>query len=447
MANFTEMTIRIKADTTTFDGPVDVVRKNIPQFWRGNDLRFEIGVFAGDGPVDVSSYASISLAIRRMTGDGAVPSAGAPALMQKVCHSLNNSVDLAGWEAGTEEHAVLSFSSAESNVVAGDHWLSIWATTADETAKIVTLCAGIIRVSEVGGGNFAQPPEPLRIYYTAEECDGQFVPLSAVATDPSLGASNVAIPSQLAVKSYVDAKNAEAGVGEVNAAANVGTGTGVFKGKNGSVLEFKSLKAGGNVTISSDDTAVTVGASGMANPMAASGDMVVGGGGGTPARLAKGTIGQVLGIGEAGPSWQNVPSSYALPIASANVLGGIKPDGTTLTVNGETGVASAAVSSGGGSPSAWLPGSDSIDLTVGGSGSVYNVTTDGWINVVCSTQLSNGWVTLSNNDDDYVDGVICYSSGKTVYLLFPVAAGDGLKMTYSNMAFTTFKLINRRGDS
>ena len=35
-------------------------------------------------------------------------------------------------------------------------------------------------------------------------------------------------------------------------------------------------------------------------------------------------------------------SSYTLPIATTSVLGGIKPDGTTITVNGSTGVASAS---------------------------------------------------------------------------------------------------------
>lgn len=37
--------------------------------------------------------------------------------------------------------------------------------------------------------------------------------------------------------------------------------------------------------------------------------------------------------------------AYVLPIAATNTLGGIKPDGTTITVNSETGVASAVGSS------------------------------------------------------------------------------------------------------
>lgn len=50
--------------------------------------------------------------------------------------------------------------------------------------------------------------------------------------------------------------------GEVNTGANVGTGTGVYASKSGSTLQFKSLRAGNNVTLSSDSTSVTINATG-----------------------------------------------------------------------------------------------------------------------------------------------------------------------------------------
>lgn len=55
----------------------------------------------------------------------------------------------------------------------------------------------------------------------------------------------------------VDAE-ASGGSGEDNTASNVGTGTGVFKQKSGTDLEFKSLVAGANVSLSSGTDTVTV---------------------------------------------------------------------------------------------------------------------------------------------------------------------------------------------
>ncbi|MDR3143899.1 MAG: hypothetical protein LBT64_00140, partial [Puniceicoccales bacterium] len=211
MSDLNEIIIRIKADTSSFDNPIDAMRGALPQFWRANDIKFEIGVFGGDSPLSVSNYSSISLAIRKMTDDGKVPSAGTPALMQKTCVSLDNSLTEQTWNDGTKAHAAISFSSAESNAIPGDHWLSIWAVTSDDPPKIVTLCAGIVRIMEVGGGNSSMPPDPIAVYYTSEECDEKFIPLTSIDADVNLGTSNAAVPSQRAVKRYVDAKAIAAG--------------------------------------------------------------------------------------------------------------------------------------------------------------------------------------------------------------------------------------------
>ena len=47
-----------------------------------------------------------------------------------------------------------------------------------------------------------------------------------------------------------------------NTASNLGTGQGIFSGKVADDLQFKSLKAGTNVTLSSDANEITINSSG-----------------------------------------------------------------------------------------------------------------------------------------------------------------------------------------
>ena len=49
---------------------------------------------------------------------------------------------------------------------------------------------------------------------------------------------------------------------DTTAAANVGTGSGVFAQKSGTTLQFKSLIGGSNVTLSSNGTSITINGSG-----------------------------------------------------------------------------------------------------------------------------------------------------------------------------------------
>jgi hypothetical protein len=553
MDNLNEIIVRIKADTSSFNNPIDVLRGEIPQFWRGNDIRFEIGIFNGENIWSVSNYASISLAIRKLTDDGKVPSASTPALMQKICTSFDDTLTSETWENGTSQHAVILFSSAESNVVAGDHWLSIWATTTDTTPKIITLCAGIVRILEVGGGSLSTPPDPIKIYYTSNECDDRFVPLTAVDPNTNLGTSDSMVPSQGAVKTYVDQHTASI-QGEATSASNLGTGTAIFKEKVNADLKFKTLKAGDNVTIAASDSEVTISSSaaaneeGMVNPMTAEGDLIVGGESGAAVRLGKGSDGQVLKSTTDGLGWENESSSYTLPTASASTLGGVKvgnnltiasgvlsandlptasantlggikvgrnhtvsegglsaddqsytlptastktlggvkvgtnltiaegvlsaddqtytlptasastlggirPDGTTITVNPSTGIASAVGGSSGGSGGStdWIPSSSYITITYGASGDMYTAPGDGWIYVKCTTSNTNAYiigeiiVSQETSVGVYGCGQTTYTSGRALYLLFPVENGCLFKMFNSNLMVNIFRFIYSKG--
>jgi hypothetical protein len=79
--------------------------------------------------------------------------------------------------------------------------------------------------------------------------------------------------------------------------------------------------------------------SGFQNPMTTAGDIIVGGQNGTPTRLPLGSSGQVITSTGTSLAWAD--NSPSLPIArTTTTLGGIKRDGTTITVDSSTGVAS-----------------------------------------------------------------------------------------------------------
>ncbi|MDE6432073.1 MAG: hypothetical protein K2L13_01625 [Opitutales bacterium] len=257
MKTFDNAILRIQADVSSFDNPIDIMRDDIPQYWRGNDLLIQLGILSGNDVIDVSDFANITLEIRALNNDGEAPAADVPALMSRQCNLLDPSVDFESWKNGSKQHAEFQFSGEESNLLPGSYWLSIWASTKDK--KTLTVGAGIIRVLEDGGGISTTPPEPVERYYTASEIDNNFVPLSKIDTNSSLGTSNDKVPSQFAVKQYVDSTS---GMGEANTASNTGNGRGIFKEKIDENLVFKSLSAGSNVSIVSSENELVISASG-----------------------------------------------------------------------------------------------------------------------------------------------------------------------------------------
>jgi hypothetical protein len=98
----------------------------------------------------------------------------------------------------------------------------------------------------------------------------------------------------------------------------------------------KQLTAGANITIDRtdpDNPVISASASsGMTNPMTTAGDVIKGGTGGTPERLAIGTAGQVLTVVGGTPAWEDLPGAGTGDVvgpASAANNGVALFDGTT----------------------------------------------------------------------------------------------------------------------
>ena len=156
------------------------------------------------------------------------------------------------------------------------------------------------------------------------------------------------------------------GTGEVNTASNLGAGTGLFAGKVGADLQFKSLVEGTGVTITSDATTVTINASGAGGAVDSvngeTGVVVL-----TTTDIAEGT----------NLYYTNARASAAAPVQSVNgQTGAVDLSGAYAPLShvGDGGAAHAnAVASG---AAGFMTGTDKAKLDGVAAGATANANTD-----------------------------------------------------------------------
>ncbi|MDR1906826.1 MAG: hypothetical protein LBQ03_01220 [Puniceicoccales bacterium] len=199
MTTLESNTIRVRIDVLSFDAPIDDVRGQLVQFWRCNDLRFQVGIFRNDEVIDVTNFAALHLSVRALD-DGNPPSGGTASLMLGTAVNFDTTLTAADWFSGTKRHAEITFSAEDNALEAGEYWISFWATT--QAGRTVTLASGMCKVLESGGISLT-PPEPKENYYTAEECDEKFALIgSGSGTDVDL--SNYYTKTEIYNKTEVD---------------------------------------------------------------------------------------------------------------------------------------------------------------------------------------------------------------------------------------------------
>jgi hypothetical protein len=82
---------------------------------------------------------------------------------------------------------------------------------------------------------------------------------------------------------------------------------------------------------------------------------------------------------------------------------------------------------------------------------MYTSPGDGWIYLKCTTQNTNAYILGETILDEgtsvgiYGAGQTTYSSGRALYLLFPVAAGYKFKMWNSNLMVNICRFIYGKG--
>jgi len=163
--------IRLAGDAANFNSPLDVNSRATPQFWRGNDVQFEIAVFFNGALQSVANLASMTLEIRVPGPAGGAPDPSATPLMSATVYAgaLDDTTTQDTWNSGTQQQALIAFTAAQSNIAAGPQWLSLWVVTTDNPGRVITLTAGPIRVLEDGCGPTATAPSSSDSYYTEAE--------------------------------------------------------------------------------------------------------------------------------------------------------------------------------------------------------------------------------------------------------------------------------------
>lgn len=161
-----------------------------------------------------------------------------------------------------------------------------------------------LKSCEDGSGDWIQSNETLRVESNGHlYCDGKYV---HIGSNGSTGLMDTAISSEHGdVRITTDNKNLTLH----NTSFDFGQGTGIYADK---IIQASSVTPGSpddHGLITEAAAVALLGGGGMTNPMTDEGDMIVGGVGGAPSRLANGLQGQLLTMGVSGPEWSDKPAA------------------------------------------------------------------------------------------------------------------------------------------
>ncbi|GHC07024.1 LamG domain-containing protein [Cerasicoccus arenae] len=252
MSTFPRARIRIAADMFQFENFADELRSGlsgfIPKLRAGDDAQFEIALF-NDGELltDLSGISSLHLEIKPLHAEAEPafidddgedydlrgPSSQAVSIRSKTiaASEMNAALTLTQWESlsADQAHAIVTLDAPQTNLAPGDRWLTIAVTTNDSPAQTRTVAAGRIRI--LGGGRSSSEPvsSSSETFYSASQSDSRFLRLSenladlsdaeesrgnlglgsaaqmnAIDEDDFASQSNLHLPTQQSVKTYVD---------------------------------------------------------------------------------------------------------------------------------------------------------------------------------------------------------------------------------------------------
>ncbi len=117
--------------------------------WRGVDTEFQLAFFLQNTLLSMANYSSLKLEVFASQQFGLTP------LMSKTIGSdeINTGLILADWQSGADQHVVIPFTAQEVNLdldgkTEASFWLVVSGLTSDSPARLVTLGAGLLKVTE-----------------------------------------------------------------------------------------------------------------------------------------------------------------------------------------------------------------------------------------------------------------------------------------------------------
>ena len=160
MPTFNTQVIRMAADSTSKENVLDINTSAEPEAWWARDLTMQVGVFAGSTLLDVSDLQSVSVYLKDPSNLDGAP------LVSKTITSFDNTTTLTTWQAGTQQHFVVSFAADDlsfplTNTSGGAsaqrlvHLSMVAVTTGGQTG---TIGVGTMNVIDDGGNSPGSNP-------------------------------------------------------------------------------------------------------------------------------------------------------------------------------------------------------------------------------------------------------------------------------------------------
>jgi hypothetical protein len=155
MPTFNTQVIRIAADTTSKDNILDLNTSAEPEAWWARDLTIQVGVFAGGALLNVGDLQSVSLYLKDPSNLDGAP------LVTKTITAFDNTTTLTSWQAGAQQHFVVTFSADDlsfsltntdnaSSAQRLVHLSIVAITTGGQTG---TICVGTMNIIDDGGNS------------------------------------------------------------------------------------------------------------------------------------------------------------------------------------------------------------------------------------------------------------------------------------------------------